>query len=152
MKRPQGPIEIPPSVQNPQEGRSRSLKVTFQRGKSKKKRWEKRAGRTRWGSRTSRSYTGLRNVTDLKGQGFDHSVCFHEASRQMVSSLQHLAPGCLAPSGENVNITVNQTKAHNIGSFKMVPQSDMYPAQNCLQSQCVTTIHPFTPHVLSNWG
>lgn len=41
MKRPQGPIEIPPSVQNPQEGRSRSLKVTFQRGKSKKKRWEK---------------------------------------------------------------------------------------------------------------
>lgn len=31
MKRPQGPIEIPPSVQNPQEGRSRSPKVTFLR-------------------------------------------------------------------------------------------------------------------------
>lgn len=43
MKRPQGPIEIPPSVQNPHEGRSRSPKVTFQRGEKKKIKRKKRA-------------------------------------------------------------------------------------------------------------
>lgn len=37
MKRPLGPIEIPPSVQNPTEGWSRSPEVTFQRGNQKKK-------------------------------------------------------------------------------------------------------------------
>lgn len=42
MKRPQGPIEIPPSVQNPQEGRSRSPKVTFQREIKKKKKRRRR--------------------------------------------------------------------------------------------------------------
>lgn len=42
MKRPQGPIEIPPSVQNPQEGRSRSQKVTFQCGNQKKKKKQRK--------------------------------------------------------------------------------------------------------------
>lgn len=32
MKRAPGPIETPPSVHNPPEGRSRSPEVTFQRG------------------------------------------------------------------------------------------------------------------------
>lgn len=35
MKRPRGPIQVPPSVQNPPEGRSRSPEVTFQRGNQK---------------------------------------------------------------------------------------------------------------------
>lgn len=44
LKRPQGPIDNPPSVQNPQEGLSRSPQVTFQRG-NQKKRSKRREGR-----------------------------------------------------------------------------------------------------------
>lgn len=60
MKRPQGPIEIPPSVQNPQENRSRSPKVTFQRGNQKSSR------RRAQGHEDETELASRRNVVGLK--------------------------------------------------------------------------------------
>lgn len=70
IKRPRGPIEIPPSVQNPLEGRSRSPKVTFQRGNQKRRRRREgsEGATTRRGRASNRSSTALRNATDSKGE------------------------------------------------------------------------------------
>lgn len=65
-KGPQGPIETPPSVQNPQEGQSRSAKVTFQRGNQKKEK-KRQQGEEEEAERASRSSMVLRSLTDWGG-------------------------------------------------------------------------------------
>lgn len=65
-KGPQGPIETPPSVQNPQEGQSRSAKVTFQRG-NQKKRKEETAGGGRGGRESKQKLHGSEESNRLGG-------------------------------------------------------------------------------------